>query len=207
MLTLRYQFIAIAAASLCASSTLGGPLDTAPNAIVQGRVPFSSAGNPNLTGDIEYAVFTTADFNSAFPGNGYAGAGPLVYAYQVDNTGSDAISLETIGIVNPFSDVGVADIGIGFIFPSSFGIDGGTGNPQWSFNPGKILQNESSQGLVYSTDRLPDLSGTSVTVNGGSVALANPVPVPGSNMIPEPSSVVLISLGALGVGMLVRRCR
>lgn len=207
MLTTRNLPIALATFALCVSSTFAGPLDTAPNAITQGSVPFSSGGNPNLTGNIEYAVFTLADFNADFPGNGYTGAGPLVYAYQVDNTGSDAISLETVGVVNPFSDVGVGDIGDGFIFPSSFGIDGGTGNPQWSFNPGKILQNESSQGLLFSSDRLPDLSGTSVTVNGGSVALATPVPVPGSSMIPEPSSMVLVGLGALGLGVLALRRR
>lgn len=119
----RQQIIASALAfsfsTITLHSAVAGPLF--PNALAvpgfSGTVPLLDAANANLHyGDIEYAVFTSANFALAFPGqdtpNGGVAAGESVFAYQIYNNGAK-------GDITQFS-AGLADLGPP-LFPLSLG--------------------------------------------------------------------------------------
>ena len=169
------------------------------DSLVEGTASFDgSPGNPDLTGNIDFAVFTAADFTALFPTSGYVPTAELVYTYQVENTGADDITFEFIALSNPASGISFADIG-GDVAPSASFFDGG-GNANFSFAGDPISQFETSQALVFSSSNLPELIGGGLTVNGGTTAVATPIAVPGGVEIPEPNSVLIIaSAGVLAV--------
>lgn len=199
MLSKKCFLAAAAVLSLCVcTSAFAAPLDNASNAIVQGSSPYS---NLNLFGTIEYAVFTASDFSAEFPGSGYAPTDPVVYVYQIDNLGPDAVSFQLVGLSQPASGIGSADIdtgSAGFISPANSFFDLG-GNANWSFIGNEIPQFGSSQGLVFSSKYLPEVTGTSITVNGGTTAVTFPIAVPGSVQIPEPSTIVISGFSLLSL--------
>jgi hypothetical protein len=164
---------------------------------VTGSVPFNNG--VGLSGNIDYAVFTSADFNANFAGLGYVPGGPLVYAYQVEATGSRNVSAEIIGVSNPAHTIGAFDIGD--VAPSSSSF---TPNARWLFAPG-IATGMSSWGLAFSSSNLP-IVGASLTIDGGTQALVAGVPTPGPISIPEPASLWLVASG-LAVSAIRRRRR
>lgn len=160
-----------------------------------GSVPFVSG---TLTGDIDYAVFTAADFNANFGGAGYAPGDDLVYAYQVFNTGIVFLSAEIVGIANPANTIGTFnDLNVaGDKDASDLGFDL-SGNAFWQFDaPNEIETGESSWGLAFSSPNTP-MSGIGVVLNGGQNALQLDIPTPGADPIPEPGSLLLLAVGAL----------
>ena len=160
-----------------------------------GTVPFASG---TLTGDIDYAVFTAADFDSNFGGGGYTPGGALVYAYQVLNTGDAFISAEIVGITNPANTIGTFnDLNVAGDKDASGSFFDGSGNATWQFfDPNQIETGESSWGLAFSSPNVP-MAGVGVILNGGQNAMQMGLPTPSGDPIPEPSSLVLVALGAL----------
>ena len=175
-----------------------------PDAFNDGNGPFGGAWtgsvpytNGTLTGTIDFAVFTAANFNSNYGGLGYVPGDALVYTYQVNNTGTHFVSAEIVGIANPANTIGTFDIGD--VDASSAAL---TPNAEWLFSP-SIPTGQSSFGLAFSSPRAP-MSGVARTVNNGSSDLSFGVPTPGPNNIPEPTTFALL-LAGVGASMVLRR--
>ena len=182
------------------SATWAGILNGHPDAYssVSGSVPFNNG--LGLSGTIDYAVFTAADFNANFAGLGYVPGGPLVYTYQVEVSGNLGVSAEIVGISNPANTIGTFNIGDVNASSASF-----TPNARWLFAP-EIATGESSWGLAFSSPNLP-IVGASLTIDGGTPAFVAGVPTPGPiPYVPEPTSVVLFLVGIVSCSLL-RRCR
>ena len=157
-----------------------------------GTIPFNNGSG--LMGTIDYAVFTAADFNANFAGDGYVPGGPVVYTYQVFNTGTDHVSTELVGIVNPANTIGTFDT------PEVNDVNALTAafvgsNAEWFFNPA-IDTGESSWGLAFSSPNLP-MVGAGVTINGGSAVIVVGLPTPSDIPIPEPASIALLACGGM----------
>ncbi|QDV76187.1 hypothetical protein [Botrimarina mediterranea] len=164
---------------------------------VTGSVPFNNG--VGVSGVIDFAVFTAADFNANFAGLGYVPGDAFVYAYQVEATGPEGLSAEIIGVNNPANTIGTFDIGDQDAASASF-----TPNARWLFAP-EIATGLTSWGLAFSSPNLP-IVGASLTIGGGTQALIAGVPTPGPISIPEPSALLLLTSGALAAP-LSRRAR
>jgi hypothetical protein len=164
-----------------------------------GSVPFSD-GN-DLNGFIDFAVFTAQQFNNNFSGLGYVPTGPLVYAYQVFNTGPATVNSETISASNPASGIGQFDIGD----EDADVLVLGSGVADWDFVPA-ISPGESSWGLAFSSPNIPELVLASST-SGDALSLATAIlPVPSDTPVPEPSAMLLVMAAAATLAM-ARRTR
>jgi hypothetical protein len=192
------------------------------NAALSGTVPLLDSGMGNLHyGDIEYAVFSSAGWQAAFPGedtpNGGVAAGEAVYAFQVYDNGANPNG------ISQFS-AGLADIG-----PPAFGdgLDddelvisgdqnyvslGGqvptltqvtASSVRYNFvGSGPRLQNEWSSVLYYTSPYGPTWDNGSTTSGAGQSRIPAPeVGVP----IPEPSVFVLAVLATFATSIRRRR--
>jgi hypothetical protein len=196
-----YQFaIALIATVVITTTSRAGLLNGHVDAYsgVTGSVPFLNAFG--LSGNIDYAVFTSADFNTNFSGLGYVPAGPLVYTYQVEVTGSLGVSAEIVGITNPANTIGTFDIGDVNATSASF-----TPNARWLFSP-EIPTGMSSWGLAFSSPNLPIIGGA-LTVDGGTSSFDVGVPTPGTISIPEPTTLMMVCVAGFGVCFGLRRLR
>jgi hypothetical protein len=155
----------------------------------------------NLSGDIDFAVFTASEFTANFGGLGYTPGDAYVYTYQVLNGGSDNFSSLAIGITNPSNTVGTFDIGA--VDASQAAFDG-SGNAEYQFfNPG-IATGSDSWGLAFSSPFIP-MDGMGLISDGGGSLLVNGLATPSN--IPEPASAVLMVIaGGIALGC-VRRMR
>ncbi len=171
----------------------GGILATTPEAVTfssfQGSGSFSSGA---LSGDLDYAVFTAAEFDTAFPTASYSPTDAVVYAYQLENTNDAAISMEVVGVTNPANGIDSFLDTAGEIAPS--GALFSSGNAIWLF--GGLLNGEVSEILVFSSPNTPVL-GASLTVKGGTSAILEDVPTPGPDAIPEPASFALLGIASM----------
>lgn len=168
-----------------------------------GSTPFVGTINPDLKGHIDWAVFgpNVGDF----PFSGYTPSlGELTYAYQVFGEGLDHISTYYVPFSQPannfasFSDAANGVTGTVPTYTDSL-------SAYWEFTGSAgIGQGANSEGLVYSSSNIPT-TWYSIVVNGGTVALAEPVPAPSSIPIPEPATIWLL-LSALGL-LIVRQLR
>jgi hypothetical protein len=163
---------------------------------VAGSVPFNNG--LGVSGNVDYAVFTAADFNANFGGLGYVPTDAFVYTYQVEATGSEGLSAEIIGVSNPAHTIGTFDIGDVNAASASF-----TPNARWLFAP-EIATGTTSWGLAFSSPALP-IVGASLTIAGGMQSLVAGVPTPGPISVPEPGSLLLVTIGALVAGATRRR--
>jgi hypothetical protein len=163
-----------------------------------GSAPFNNG--LGLSGSIDYAVFTDNAFNANFGGLGYVPGDALVYAYQLNVTGSLNASAELVGVINPANTIG--SFNIGGVAPSSASF---TPNARWNF-AGGVPSGSTSYGLAFSSPNLP-IFGSSLTFDGGTPAAGAIVPTPGPiPAIPEPASIGLMSAG-LALTCLSRRTR
>jgi hypothetical protein len=163
---------------------------------VAGSVPFNNG--LGVSGNVDYAVFTAADFNANFGGLGYVPTDAFVYAYQVEATGPEGLSAEIIGVSNPAHTIGTFDIGDVNAASASF-----TPNARWLFAP-EIATGTTSWGLAFSSPALP-IVGASLSIAGGMQALIAGVPTPGPISVPEPGSLLLVTIGAVAAGATRRR--
>ncbi len=165
---------------------------------VTGTVPFNNG--VGLSGSIDYAVFTAADFNANFAGLGYVPGDALVYTYQVSVVGNLAATSEIVGVSNPANTIGTFDIGDVDASSASF-----TPNARWLFAPA-IPTGMTSWGLAFSSLHLP-IVGASLTIDGGTQALVAGVPTPGPVPLPEPASLLLVASGLAACCLLRPRRR
>jgi len=165
---------------------------------VTGSVPFNNG--LGLSGTIDYAVFSSADFNTNFGGLGYAPGGPLVYTYQVNVLGNLGVSAEVVGITNPANTIGTFDIGDVDATSASF-----SPNARWLFSP-EIPTAMSSWGLAFSSPKLP-IFGGALTVDGGTTAFVVGVPTPGPINIPEPTTLFMMGVASFAICCGTRRFR
>jgi hypothetical protein len=141
-----------------------------------------------LSGTVDWAVFGPGNF----PYAGYSPTvGELTYAFQVIASGSNAIHALTLndpngaaGNIGSFADL-AGDT------PTS-----ATLGAQAAWNFAGLNAGDTSIGLAFSSVRVPD-SLFGIVVNGGSFAVAVPLPVPGTFNFPEPASMVLLGAGSL----------
>lgn len=205
----RFILVLSCAVSLLVASTSYGhdPLETHPDAYFgggpdggywRGDIPFDNG--EGLAGHVAFAVFTEGKFNANFSDLGYVPSSPpsggLVYTYQVISLGSDAISTEIVGITNPANTIGSFDIGD--VLPSSASFVGS--NARWLFQDPAIGTDESSWGLAFSSAYKP-MAGAGLTIDGGAPVLTEGLPTPGSEQIPEPSTLMLALVTGCLVGL------
>ena len=207
--------------SFSSAPILAGPLATHPSAYFDGFVTwrgstdFDDDGNivvlegDGLEGSVDWAVFTKAAFDAAFPASGYSPpAGEFAYTYQANVAGLAAGTLlsvaldplQPVGTIGSFSGGGVTGVA-----PASTTFGGGGFSADFSFAGGAIPIGSSSEGLVFSSSN-PPMSFFGSFVNGGSSAFVIPLPSPAPVAIPEPGTGLLAALGILLLG-LVRRAR
>jgi hypothetical protein len=190
------------------TTVVAGPLATASNAYNDGMGPdggiwrgSAAYANGPLTGVIDFAVFTNAGFAAEFPGATYSPtANELAYVYQVRNSGAAAVSYESVS-ADPANNIGSFEMVLGDIMPTADSLGGGIA--EWFFLTPEIGTLENSYGLAFSSPNRPEVTGTSVTINGGHTAIAM-VPTPGDIPIPEPASLVLLCVAG-GAMMMWRR--
>ncbi|MBI2825855.1 MAG: hypothetical protein HYX69_14310 [Planctomycetia bacterium] len=182
---------------LIISPALAGPLNGDPFALVSGSTPYNNF--VGLSGTVDWAVYLPG----AFPYGGYGPTpGQVVYAYQViADPGSFAVSHLSVALLNPANNIG--DFPLAGGTPPSSALLTPLSSADWFFTPEATL----SSGLAYSSPFLPiDVFGS--VVDGGTSSFVIPLPSPGTEMIPEPGSFVLLSLGLVfAVPVAVRRLR
>lgn len=162
-----------------------------------GSVPYDN-GN-NLSGSVDFAVFTAAAFNANFGGMGYVPGDDYVYTYQTNNTGSDNFSQLTVGITNPANTIGTFSIGD---IDTSSALFDGSGNAEYQFLSPAIGTGQTSYGLAFSAPTLPIELGGIISDGGGAIQIA--LPSPGT--IPEPTSASILALaGGVALGSVRRR--
>ncbi len=156
-----------------------------------------------LSGTVEYAVFSKADFDSLFTGSTIAvNPGELAYVYQFINTGADALSQNTqLGVNSSVVALGSAtiDIGASEFSPSSTTLNAGF-SAIWGFEPSSNNipgGGAVSSALVLTSTNLPgNVTALAIVKDGGTIATTMAI-VPGATAIPEPTSLLLLSCGAL----------
>lgn len=186
--------------------SLAGALDGHGDAYFDGSTTWSGSTSftdgANLHGYVDWAVFAPGDF----PYSGYTPTlGEMVYAYQVFGMGTDAVSSFSVGLLNPANNIGSFSGLTGDSATSASIVAPPNGKAEWVFlgMDDGIDQGDNSEGLAFSSVKVPqDLF--AVVVNGGSFAVAIPVPTPSSTDIPEP---VTMALFAAGGAVLLRRKR
>ncbi|HEY4760391.1 MAG TPA: PEP-CTERM sorting domain-containing protein [Thermoguttaceae bacterium] len=168
----------------------------------KGTTPFEAVGNPNLKGHVDWIVFEPGDF----PFSGYGPTnGELAYAYQVFSEGSDDVAGYLIPLDNLADNIGsFSDPANGVTGDAPIYMDlVAPGSAYWEF--AGIAQGTNSEGLAYSSINKP-MDWYSIVINGGTIALAEPIPAPATTPIPEPTTLwsLMIALGLLGMWRLRR---
>ncbi len=213
----RYQFVVLLVVLVLAvpcTAWASGPLATTPYAFDDGNAPleygsggawrgssgpfyFDMMGFDTVGGSLEFAVFTTDDFNAFLVDELLPAADPavggLVYAYQLFITDTlNGIDLFTTGI----------DPGVPRTFPdyivagdeSPIVMDDQNSSMLWNF-VGNLQAGESSDILYYTSPNLPKPDNATVNSGIASVNLS-PTPSPGRILwVPEPSTLVLTLIG------------
>lgn len=180
-----------------------------PGGVWSGSDTYSN-GLGTLTGTLEYAVMTNADFDTAFPGAGpasgpptgltYDPAGARVYLYQVFNAGTFDVTADIVGLPSPGVDIGQFDDTTiaGDIASSLFGFDSGD-KAIWFFATPVIPTGGESYILAYSANFEPTM-GTAILVDGGTIGVSE-VPVHSGTPIPEPATFALAAFTLLSLGV------
>lgn len=188
--------LGLACGLMAAGSAQAGALNGHANAYNDGTAWTGTTAFSNgagVSGTIDWTVFGPGDF----PYAGYTPtAGELTYAFQVYSTGSAAIHSLTLDDPNGAADNIGSFADLAGEAPTSSAL--GT-QAEWNF--AGLDAGENSIGLAFSSIKVPtNLFG--VVVNGGSFAVAIPLPSPSNVDIPEPASLALLGIGG---PMMIRR--
>lgn len=160
-----------------------------------GSTPFSTG---TLVGYVDWAVFGPGQF----PYSGYTPTpGELTYAFQVFETGSAPLSSFSLALTDIADNIGVFNDLAGSA-PNTMTLTS-MSSANWHF--AGIPQNGNSEGLVFSSSRIPqNLAGT--VVDTGQTTNVVPLPSPSSTPIPEPG-LALFAAVAVGSKLIGRRRR
>ena len=182
------------------ATALAGPLAGDGNAYNDGATTWTGSvlmSSDGLTVTVDYCVYAPGAFTYA--GAGLGGwtptPGEMVYAYQADSAGSLAVSLLSVGLLNPAGNIGAVDLGDAGVVPSSSILNGSSADWHWS----PALLSDHSSGLVYCSIKKPQWWFGSV-INGES-ASGGMLPSPGPDDIPEPATMTLLALGGLAAAV------
>ena len=210
-----FAIVSLIAASASAASSLLGTGKSYTDSLHplgwEGSQTFTkSVTGGTLAGEVDWAIFTAANFDSLFPD--YTGTpGELVYAYQVFNTGGVDISKTEAPLLSlaPADNVGdFASDGMSGVLPSSMSII--SADVIWNFASPEIGYSSpattKSAGLAFSSSRAPRTDWYVIVDGGGSVNV-NGVGGPGTTAIPEPSALALLAVMAASLGIAVVRNR
>lgn len=213
----------LCALALFAAPVFAGPLASDTNAIVgfhgstgyQGYYDFPGTSDPSgLVGHIDYAVYTAANYPAGF--TGYVPTpGQYVYTYQAYQhiDGPAPLSQLILAIENAANNPGTftGDGGFGPVVPTSpadipddiqlVALD----SIQWSFFSG-VQAGHNTIGLAFSSPNPPAMF-NGVVIDDGTVGFVIPLPSPGGPDVPEPSTLVLASVGLAAVGLRWLRAR
>src|SRR5678816_711001 len=188
-----------------ASFASAGPLLSAPNIFDNDAGPgpggawvgTSTFNKGTLQGYVDYAVFGPGQF--PYSGTGYTPTpGELTYVFQVYETGAAPLSSFSVALTDLADNIG-AFTGLSGSAPDSMNL-AALSSATWHFSG--ILQNGNSEGLVFSSIRVPqNLLGT--VIDTGQSDFVIPLPSPSAISIPEPASIALSLLA--GLTLLARR--
>ena len=202
--------VLVTALAWVAAPSRAGVLATDPAAYIDvssvqwhGSTPFSNVFG--LVGYVDWAVYAPGSFPGGFAG--YTPTpGELAYAYQVFVTGTLELSSAGIAIEvpNPADNIGTfSGGGVSGDAPISISFSGAPDSADWEFTG--ILPPGSSQGLAFSSPNIPmDYFGS--VIDGGTFAFIVPLPSPSPIKLPEPGSIALLGLSAIGL-LFARRKR
>jgi len=191
---------------LCASPTFAGYLDADTSAYGGWHGTTTFSANVEFNGYIEWAVYAPGSWPASFNFGAFTpDTNNLLYAYQVVSEGPDPASLALIAVNGETYDPGWFT-GSG----ASASVDGEVPTSSnatsfvsafWTFD-GLF---GASKGLFFTSPNIPE-AGSVYFQDGGNSALGFPVPSPSPFNIPEPTSMTLAALGALGMaGAALRR--
>lgn len=207
-----------------AQAAVAGPLlgDTA--ALISGSTPFSGTNGLGLPltrfilADVEWAVYAPGAFSTSpaahlnFPAD-ISGGAEYIYAYEVFNTGSLSTDARITALSVGLFEDGVADNAtlISHLLdpqdppgqvPSSFNFNpAASGSPKvnafWGFSltTNAIALGDHSDILIFASPHAPDFKTSSILgefATGASAMLPSP-------LVPEPGTVVLAAMAALGL--------
>lgn len=192
----------VTVAWICPAASGGSvvPLAGNPDALVSGTEAFS---NGPLSADIDYAVFAPGVFTDTLGGNfdmpalgGFDPVTDFVYAYQIENSGTDTISslqltLEPGGL---FTDLGQDPLADPAGLPPAVITPIGASAASYIFLP-NIDATISSSVLLLSSPQSAGFGRASV-IDGGRGA-EGLLPVPIFVVVPEPAT------GLLGLSLLI----
>jgi len=144
-----------------------------------------------VSANVDFAVFEPGVFDTAFPGHDPSGGADHVYAFQIENLGTDAL-LMSLGLDGDESLGAVGFIGdAGLVNPSEFQLVGsGPTSASWNFGQGQLTTGLSSAILFFTSANPPELDSATVLA---AFADTHDLPSP----TPEPASAALIGLGLL----------
>jgi hypothetical protein len=155
-----------------------------------------------LKGDIDWIVYGPGQF--PYGDSGYAPpSDQFTYAYQIDNTGTVAISDFTLSVNQAVDNVDafVSSGRVEGVLPVDTDFNPGPGGwVKWIYTNG-IDAGSWSAGLVYTSLKAPMFT-TGRVIDGGSSVGGISLPGPGPNDIPEPSTLMLLlsGIGFIAVG-------
>jgi hypothetical protein len=218
-MVVRIKILAVMACALIlliGSTTHAGVLALHPNAYNNGLGPVAGRwtgtaafANDGLTGTVDWAVFTSAQFNALFGGGGYTPpANQLVYTHQIFTTGTIGVSGMNIPLAgNPVGTAGGFSSGlVSGVAAASATVN--TLNATFSL-VGLTSPINPSQGLAYSSPNNPQLTGLPTVLDSGlSAQTIVTIGIPGQTggIIPEPATCVVAGLaGTLFVFVCGRR--
>ncbi len=195
--------VLLAVIGLFATPSLAGLLDSGVYDGWIGTTDFTCPWNQlGLTGTVDWAVYSAGQF--PYVGTGYTPSdNELTYVYQIHSNGTDQIHEYQVYLYDVADNPGSFSTSVSDI-PVSFMQLDPEDSVYWQF--AGIGIDQSSVALVYSSTNKPDAN-DSITINGGTFAVVEPVPSPGSNPIPEPITLwsLLIGLGLLTANRWFRR--
>jgi hypothetical protein len=224
MIRIKTPLLVLCAIALFSAPVMAGPLSplaidtTTYLGVWHGTTAYQGYFDPpfntdpsGLTGYVDWAVYAPGTFPGGF--SGYTpNINEFVYTYQVDNTGTAALSQLIVQTINTASNAGSFTGNNGFGAVAGVAPDTATATPfvsvEWTFFSNGVPSGSTSEGLAFSSPHSPVMA-SGVVIDDGTFAFVVPLPSSDGPIIPEPSTMVLASCGlaVLAIHWLRRRGR